>query len=73
LGGVSDKSMEALILAENDEVGKTTLKLSTSSALRKRLGMSLLLILFVDVDIYDYDTKLREFYTIIFTINAFFN
>jgi hypothetical protein len=32
-----DKSMETIVLAETDEVVKTTIKLSTASALRKRL------------------------------------
>jgi hypothetical protein len=67
LGEFGDKSMEAIVLAETDEVAKTTIKISTSSALRKRL-FHLFFILFVDVDIYD--TKLHQFYTIISRLNA---
>jgi hypothetical protein len=67
LGEFGDKSMEAIVLAELDEVVKTTIKISTASALRKRL-FHLFFILFVDVD--TYDTKLHQFYTIIFTLNA---
>jgi hypothetical protein len=59
--------MEAIVLAETDEVVKTTIKISTSFALRMRL-FHLFFILFVDVD--TYDTKLHQFYTIIFTLNA---
>jgi hypothetical protein len=53
----SDKSMEAIVLAETDEVVKT-IKISTVQCSQ----------LFVDVD--TYDTKLRQFYTIIATLNA---
>jgi hypothetical protein len=67
LGEFGDKSMEAIVLAETDEVVKTTIKISTSSALRKRL-FHLFFILFVDVD--TYDTKLHQVYTIISTLNA---
>jgi hypothetical protein len=67
LGEFGDKSMEAIVLAETDEVMKTTIKISTSSALRKRL-FHLFFILFVDVD--TYGTKLHQFYTIISTPNG---
>jgi hypothetical protein len=56
--------MGAIVLAETDEVVKTTIKISTSSALRKRL-FHLFFIFFVDVN--TYDTKLHQFYTIIHT------
>jgi hypothetical protein len=67
LGEFGDKSMEAIVLAETDKVVETTIKISTSSALRKRL-FHLFFILFVDVD--TYDIKLHQFYTIISTLNA---
>jgi hypothetical protein len=67
LGEFDDKSTEAIVLAETDEVAKTTIKISTSSALGKR-KFQLFFILFVDVD--TYDTKLLQFYTIISTLNA---
>jgi hypothetical protein len=51
LGDVDDKSMQATVLAVTDEVAKTTIKVSTSSALRKHL-FRLFLILFIDVDTY---------------------
>jgi hypothetical protein len=56
LGEFDDKSNEAIVSAETDEVVKTTIKISTSSALRNRL-FHLFFILFVDVD--TYDTKLH--------------
>jgi hypothetical protein len=59
--------MEAIVLTEIDEMVKTTMKYSTSSALRKRL-FHLFFIMFVDVD--TYDTKLHQFYTITSTLNA---
>jgi hypothetical protein len=53
LGEFGDKSMEAIVLAETDEVVKTTIKILTSPALRKRL-FHLFFILFVDVDTNDF-------------------
>jgi hypothetical protein len=60
LGKFGNKSMEASVLAETDEVLKTTIKVSTSSA--ERL-FHLFFISFVDVD--TYNTKLHQFYIII--------
>jgi hypothetical protein len=74
-----DKSVEAIVLAQTDEVVFTTyityflltlittIKISSSSALRKRLFHSFF-ILFADV--HTYDTKVQEFYTIISKLNA---
>jgi hypothetical protein len=57
LGEFGDKTMEAIVSAEADEVVETTIKISTSTALRKCL-FHLFFILFVDVD--TYDTKLHH-------------
>jgi hypothetical protein len=54
-------------LAETDEVVKTTIKISPSSALRKRL-FHLFFLLFDDID--THDTRLHQFYTTISTHNA---
>jgi hypothetical protein len=53
--------MKAIVLPETDEMVKTTIKVSTLSALRKRL-FHVFFILFVNVD--TYDIKLHQFYTI---------
>jgi hypothetical protein len=59
--------METIVLAETNEVVETTIKISTSSALRKHL-FHLLIMLLVAVD--TSDTKLHQFTSIISILNA---
>jgi hypothetical protein len=60
LGKFSNKPMDRIVLGENDEVAKSTIKISTLIA-RKSLFSSHLLFIVVDA----YDTKLHQFNTII--------
>jgi hypothetical protein len=57
LGEFGDHSMVTVVLVETDEVAKTTIKILTSSALRKRL-FHLFFILFLDVDTYDTNSSI---------------